>query len=73
MVSLNRGLRDANHELTEQLMVERTEEKKRIFELAGGGRRKQNGLHKTSSERSAVSPLGDRLSVKSSQSPSKVT
>ncbi|EFO24564.2 hypothetical protein LOAG_03921 [Loa loa] len=40
LVSLVRGLRKTNNDLQQQLIHERTEEKKKIFELAGTAKRK---------------------------------
>uniref|UniRef100_A0A915PN15 TMC domain-containing protein n=1 Tax=Setaria digitata TaxID=48799 RepID=A0A915PN15_9BILA len=40
LVSLVRGLRKTNNDLQQQLIHERTEEKKKIFELAGSAQRK---------------------------------
>uniref|UniRef100_A0A1I7Y920 TMC domain-containing protein n=1 Tax=Steinernema glaseri TaxID=37863 RepID=A0A1I7Y920_9BILA len=69
LVSLVRGLREANSDLQQQLLHERTEEKKKIFELAGGNKKKpyyeRFNLHrgKNGAERTAKSKTPVRQEV----------
>uniref|UniRef100_A0A0K0D1G7 TMC domain-containing protein n=1 Tax=Angiostrongylus cantonensis TaxID=6313 RepID=A0A0K0D1G7_ANGCA len=44
LLALVRGLREANNDLSTQLMHERTEEKKKIFEMAGGKKKRNFSL-----------------------------
>ncbi|KAJ1372077.1 hypothetical protein KIN20_034138 [Parelaphostrongylus tenuis] len=44
LLALVRGLREANNDLSTQLMHERTEEKKKIFEMAGGKKKRHFSL-----------------------------
>ncbi|CAI4224036.1 unnamed protein product [Auanema sp. JU1783] len=58
LFALIRGLREANTDLTTQLMHERTEEKKKIFELAGGKKKQDKGrLPKNLKNEASVKPV----------------
>lgn len=64
LISLSRALKESNEDLKKQLLHERTEEKRKIYAMAGGGK-EQNNVGPTMPEVKKV--LTDHLPLKEKQ------
>lgn len=72
LFALVRGLREANHDLSSQLVQERTEEKKKIFELAGGKKKRAVLFSKPTIKPPSKQIYGNYSSVSDEDSHSKL-